>query len=104
MEEREIILEYSGHLTFSTIGQLLTMLKYKVPEKDIRIGMYKRLISVMIEALENVYKYSDQYSTDHFISKNFIPSFIMDRSGDTYYIRISNPVRNDDIIPLERTD
>ena len=100
MGEREIILEYSGHLTFSTIGRLLTMLKNKVPEKGIRIGMYKRLLSVTIEVLENIYKYSDQYKNDHYITRNFIPSFLIDRSGDIYYIRVSNPIKNSDIQKL----
>ncbi len=100
MGEKEIILEYKGHLTFSTIGQLLTMLKYKVPEKDIRMGMYKRILSVMIEALENIYKYSDEYKNDRYISRNFLPSFILDREGEIYFIRVSNPVKNTDMDDL----
>ncbi|HYW97368.1 MAG TPA: SiaB family protein kinase [Bacteroidales bacterium] len=102
MVEPEIILEYSGHLTFSTIGRLLTMLKHKMAEKDIKTGVYKRLLSVMIEALENIYKYSDQYKYDHFISRNFIPTFKINRYGDRYCIHVSNPVRNQDIVHLRK--
>ena len=63
MENGGIILEYKGHLTFSTIGMLLTMLKHKMVQDGIKIGVYKRIMSVMIEALENVYKNFDSYQS-----------------------------------------
>ncbi len=100
MIDREIILEYNGHLTFSTIGRLLTLLKYKVSEMDIKIGMYKRLLSVMIEAMENIYKYTDQFKYDHFITRNYLPAFVLDRLGETYFIHVSNPIMNEDILKL----
>ena len=58
MEDKQLILEYKGHLTFSTIGRLLTMLKHKMVQNSIKVGKYKRILSVMIEALENVYKFA----------------------------------------------
>ena len=94
MDNREIILEYNGHLTFSTIGRLLTMLKYKMVEKGIKVGIYKRLLSVMIEALENIYKNSDQYANDSFILKNYIPNFTLERIKGNYSIKVSNPISN----------
>jgi Family of unknown function (DUF6272) len=94
MDNREIILEYTGHLTFSTIGRLLTMLKYKMVEKGIKVGIYKRILSVMIEALENIYKNSDQYSNDSFILKNHIPTFSLERENGLYSIKVSNPIHN----------
>jgi hypothetical protein len=101
MTNREIILEFTGHLTFSTIGRLLTLLKHKMVEKGIKIGMYKRMLGVMIEALENIYKYSDQYHDNQMITKNYLPTFTLERKDQTYIIRTTSPIRNSDIARLK---
>lgn len=97
----EIILDFKGLLTFSTIGRLLTLLKHKMVEKGIKIGFYKRILSVMIEALENIYKYSDHYNNDQHILRNFIPTFSLERIDQSYFIKTSNPIRNEDIPKLK---
>jgi hypothetical protein len=101
MTNREIILEFTGHLTFSTIGRLLTMLKHKMVEKGIKIGIYKRILGVMIEALENIYKYSDQYHDNEMIEKNYLPTFILERKEGIYIIKTSSPIKNSDIARLK---
>jgi hypothetical protein len=70
-------------------------------EKGIKIGFYKMILSVMIEALENIYKYSDHYNNDPHILKNFIPTFILERIDQSYWIRTSNPIKNEDIPKLK---
>jgi hypothetical protein len=101
MTNREIILEFTGHLTFSTIGRLLTMLKHKMVEKGIKIGIYKRILGVMIESLENIYKYSDQYHENQMIDKNYLPTFKLERTQLVYIIRTSSPIKNSDIPRLK---
>jgi len=101
MTNHEIILEFTGHLTFSTIGRLLTLLKHKMVEKRIRLGMYKRILSVMIEALENIYKYSDEYHDNQMIGKNYIPTFVLERTDQNYIIKTSSPIKNSDIARLK---
>lgn len=101
MTNREIILEYTGHLTFSTIGRLLTLLKHKTVEAGIKLGIYKRILSVMIEALENIYKYSDQYQDNEMINKNYLPNFKLERVDQTYIIKTASPIKNSDIPVLK---
>jgi hypothetical protein len=101
MTNREVILDFTGHLTFSTIGRLLTMLKHKMVEKGIKIGIYKRILGVMIEALENIYKYSDQYHDNQMIEKNFIPTFKLERVDQSYIIKTTSPIRNSDVAILK---
>lgn len=102
MQNRENIIVYKGHLTFSTIGRLLTLLKSKMAEKGIKAGTYKRILSVMIEILENVYKYSDQYQQIPFISKNYLPNFSIQREENIYALRCSNPIRKKHIDKLRK--
>lgn len=99
--EQELILEYTGHPTFSTIGRLLLLLKKKVKEKGISVSIYKKIISLMIESLENIYKYVDQYHDYPFIFEKYTPTFILTRQGEKYYIRVSNPIRIDDAAKLK---
>ena len=94
MEKLEPILEYKGELTFNTIGRLLTLLKHRMVEKGIKLGVYKRILSVMIEALENIYKYSSHYSGKKNIIKNFAPTFSLHRLDHKYIIKTSNPIKN----------
>jgi hypothetical protein len=101
MTNRETILEFTGHLTFSTIGRLLTLLKHRMVEKGIKLGMYKRILGVMIEALENIYKYSDQYHDNVNIEKNYLPTFELSREGLTYTITTTSPIKNSDIEKLK---
>jgi len=101
MGNKETILDFQGHLTFSTIGRLLTLLKHKMVEKGIKIGVYKRILSVMIEALENIYKYSDQYFDNSYIIKNYTPGFQLERTDQKYFITTTNPIRNSDIPNLK---
>lgn len=101
MDKRENIIEYKGHLTFTTIGRLLTQLKSRIPQYDIQLGIYKKIIAIMIEVLENIYKYSDQYHSDQYISRNYIPSFRLDRQENNYWIECINPIKNADIPPLK---
>ncbi len=101
MAAAETILDFKGLLTFSTIGRLLTLLKHKMVEKGIKVGFYKRILSVMIEALENIYKYSDHYNNNPQILKNFIPTFMLERIDQSYFIKTSNPIKNEDIPKLK---
>lgn len=101
MDKRTVILEYKGLLTFSTIGRLLTQLKNKTDFKGQKVGVYKRILSVMIEALENIYKYSDQFKNDPVILKNYLPTFKLEREKNSYIISVSNPVRKKDAIRLK---
>lgn len=93
MQSPESIIEYKGHLTFNTIGRLLTLLKQQMEEKQIEINFYKRILSVMIEVLENIYKNADQYQENQFISKNIIPTFRIARDNQVYFIESTNPIK-----------
>jgi len=101
MTNRETLLDFTGHLTFSTIGRLLTLLKHRMVEKGIKLGIYKRILGVMIEALENIYKYSDQYIDNQTINKNHLPTFKLERIDQSYIIKTTSPIKNSDISLLK---
>lgn len=101
MNDQEKIIEYRGHLAFSTTGRMLTILKCKMERNGIHVSIYKRILSVVIEALENVYKYNDQYQDIRFIAQNHIPYFRISKNHTAYYIHCCNPLKNEHVPALK---
>jgi len=95
------ILTYQGPLTFSTIERLLTRFKFAAQEHDIDFRLYKKLLSVMIEALENVTKYSDQFNCEQNLESKYCPAFSLRQYDSLYELETSNPVKNQDVTPLK---
>lgn len=105
MSEQEnlgIILEHIGPVEFDTIGDLIALLKQRVSKLGIKQNVYKRLLSVMIEALENVYRYREHFDDQPNIVKNYPPHFIINLSADGFIISTSNPILNEHIPSLEK--
>ncbi len=94
MINRENIIFFEGHLTFSTIGRLLTLLKNRMEQSGMRINTYKKVISVMVEVLENIYKYNDYIHEDPYIFRNYLPIFRIDRYNSSFIMHSVNPIRN----------
>lgn len=94
------ILSYQGPFSFSTIDWLLSEFKLVAQDHDLPFKTYKKMISVMIEALENVSKYSDQYQCNGEPSSEFCPSCKISRSDSVIEMETRNPVKNRDVNPL----
>jgi hypothetical protein len=97
---RKSILSYRGPLTFSTIDWLLSEFKLAVQEHDISFKTYKKMISVMIEALENVSKYSDQLLCNEEHPQEYCPSCRISCNDSVIEMETSNPVKKKEVNPL----
>lgn len=88
------ILSYHGPLSFSTIDWLLS--EFKIASQDHRISFksYKKMISIMIEALENITKYSDQQRCQKDAVSEFCPSCYINLNSSIIELITKNPVRN----------
>ena len=94
------ILSYKGPLSFSTIDLLLSEFKIAAQEHDLSFRTYKKMISIMIEALENISKYSDQFTCNGDEKNGFCPSCFINRNTNTIELITRNPVKNKDVEPL----
>jgi len=95
------ILSYQGPLSFSTIDWLLSEFKLAAEDHDLSFKTYKRMISIMIEALENVTKYTERVRCNGDISDpGFCPSCQISRTADAIELMTSNPVKKTDVAPL----
>jgi hypothetical protein len=94
------ILSYRGPLSFSTIDWLLSEFKMAAHDNDLSFKTYKKMISIMIEALENITKYSDQVHCNGDKNSKFCPSCQISRNTSNIELITENPVKNEDVSPL----
>ena len=94
------ILSYQGPLSFSTIDWLLSEFKVHAQDFDISFTTYKKMISVMIEALENVTKYSDPVVRRGRQAPAIYPSCRISCNESVIQMETTNPVRKREVRPL----
>jgi len=94
------ILSYQGPLSFSTIDWLLSEFKMAAQDHDLSFKTYKKMISVMIEALENISKYSDQFKCNGERTSGFCPSLQISVNDSEIEMETTNPVKKKDVSPL----
>jgi len=91
------ILTHRGQLSFKQFSQLIGQLVQKRFEYNIDIVNYKKLITLVIEVLENVMKYSDNFTEFTRMHPEFQPEFKLLRNGESYLVESVNPVKESDI-------
>ena len=91
------ILSYQGPLSFSTIEWLLSEFKLAAQEHDLSFTTYKKMVSVMIEALENITKHSDPLLCDGNQSSRYCPSFLISCNDSIVQMEVSNPVKKREV-------
>ena len=95
------ILSYRGPLSFSTIDWLLSEFKVAAEDHDLTFKTYKRMISLMIEALENVTKYTEKIEcNDDLIASDFCPNCQITCNDSSIELMTQNPVKTRDVPPL----
>ncbi len=96
------VIKYKGKLTFERIGILMNDLKKRKEEFEIQPVLYKKLLTLMIEVLENILKYSDQF--EEFIAENpgYLPEFELNRDVQGFVLKAKNPIRNEDMAEISQ--
>jgi hypothetical protein len=79
---------------------LLSEFKLASQEHEISFKAYKKMISVMIEALENITKYSDQFDCRNDYADELCPTCYINRDTRSLELITSNPVRKKDVDSL----
>jgi len=97
------ILSYQGPLSFSTIDWLLSEFKLAAEDHELSFRTYKKMISLMIEALENVTKYTERVNCKgEGSTTEYCPSCQISRSDSAIELITKNPVKKIDVDPLRK--
>ncbi len=98
----KFVLDYNGEINYDNIGVLLTSLKEKMGQHGFKLGMYKKVLAVMVECLENIYKYLDHIHIDQKELKEKQPYFNLQCDDENFYMKAGNPVLKKDSVRLEK--
>ena len=97
--EMGVIFEFKGEIDFEKIDLLLNRLKKIRAYRSVRKSVQKKVYSVIVECLDNIYKHkiTDSLSVK---DKEIFPYIILTREDDKYIISTGNVVTNDSIQDL----
>jgi hypothetical protein len=96
----EVLLDHTGLLKYDTIGHLIHKLKDKASEMGLKLVLYKKILLVMIESLENILKYNEHFDEKGGLQKQYLPNFNIQRLNNKYILTSSNAILNTDIPEL----
>jgi hypothetical protein len=100
--QREVIIHFKGQLHFDNIGELIHVLKDKMRVRKISYAVYKKILMLMIELLENIIRYRENFDGNPKILENYPPEFEISFDDNVYYIESSNPILKSDMKLLEK--
>ncbi|MFO7657632.1 MAG: SiaB family protein kinase [Bacteroidales bacterium] len=99
-QKSEVLLSYSGPLKYDTIGLLINKLKDMASGLGLRLVLYKKILLVMIESLENILKYNEQLDEDLHLKKKYLPKFSIEKMNNTFILTSSNTILLGDVSQL----
>lgn len=85
MSNYQKIIEYKGNLSYEEIGVLLNRMTLKLSDLGLNLPVKKKVYSVMVEMLENIYKHKGIENSDSFLSK-----FELEKLNNEFIIESGN--------------
>ena len=100
MNQRQVIINYEGSFKFDTIEKLLSATKADLTAKETNIKTKKRVLNIMVECLENIYKHAEKIINEsHFNKEDFnkFYKFVLEKEDNNFYITAANPILNKNV-------
>jgi hypothetical protein len=100
MATNNVIISFVGSFNQTIINSLLSMFRKNAPTFGIESLYKKKIYNVMVEALENISKHSSL--TENLKgTKDYPGIFLLERTGETFYVSTGNLILNKNISSLE---
>ena len=90
MKSYEVIINHKGPIDLSVIDSILLTLKNYIQDKQLDIVLRKRLYTLAVECLDNIYKHSDKSEHHSDLISEFPSRFIIEKIGDDYMLHTGN--------------
>ncbi len=101
MVEQNKLIEFKGVLTFDIIARLINELKKRMDEYHENVNIYKRILIIMVESLENMCKYAEFNKEFEDFENDFPSVFTLIKNGNNYFVTTGNLIRKEDQKNLE---
>ena len=95
MVSHKVVLIYEGDFTQETTKSILTMAERNLESSGEESGIKKKIFNVMVEALQNIVKHSDDAREGEVSTHAAI--FLIGHAKSKYSIMSGNPVKNENI-------
>lgn len=99
---KDIILSFKGHLDYDVIGDLIAVLKERMKQRRTRFGLYKKVLTLMIETLENIIRYRAHFNEEGVLLDAYPPEFLIAIESGKVLIESVNAIFNPDIGELSK--
>lgn len=100
MMSQKLILVYQGDFTQETTKSILTMAERNLDSSGEESNIKRKVFNVMVEALQNIVKHSDELVDGTIRSHAAI--FLIGRESNRYSIMSGNPIRKANIPGLQK--
>jgi len=88
--EGTTLINYHGSIRYETIGELIHIFKQQAPRLGMPMSIYKRILLIMIESLENIMKHSENPELQ--TEDTYLPELSIKFLDNKYIIETSNQV------------
>lgn len=95
--EKLLLIDFSGEFKFETIEILLGQAKEKLGALEIKIGLKKKIVNILIECLENIYKYTKLSIGNDYSAITFLSKISLEKVEGNFIITAGNTILNKDI-------
>lgn len=101
MMSENLILVYQGDFTQETTKSILAMAERNLDSSGEESSIKRKVFNVMVEALQNIVKHSDELIEGE--KRSHAAIFLIGREANRYTIMSGNPIRNGNVEPLKET-
>jgi len=98
MLDAKLILVYQGDFTQETTKSILAMAERNLDSSGEESGIKRKVFNVMVEALQNIVKHSDELSAEGMSSNAAI--FLIGKEANRYSIMSGNPIKKENVAKL----
>lgn len=102
MVSHKVILVYEGDFTQETTKSILTMAERNLESSGEDSGIKKKIFNVMVEALQNIVKHSEEGKEKDGEVSPHAAIFLIGHAHSKYSIMSGNPVRNENVPNLKK--
>lgn len=105
MNQKEVVINFCGYLKYETIGDILSDLKEQISKYNLKVVIHKKIVTVTIESLENMYKYYLNVKDPRISNNSRPPIFMVEKTENEFLIHTGNTLFKKDVpVLVERLE
>jgi succinate dehydrogenase flavin-adding protein (antitoxin of CptAB toxin-antitoxin module) len=93
MDSREMLIDYQGEINYAIISKIISELKRKIDKKKESVTIFKHLLTITDESLENISMYFEKNIADSDTLHKYPSLFQLYSNTNSYWITARNPIK-----------